>query len=209
MNFVDVIFPASGELLPADHSYTLYTALTRVVPEFHRDGFPLSFAWINGLPADKGMIRLFERSSLRCRVPAEHIATVLPLTGKTLQVAEHPVRLGIPRVAPLSASPSLMAKMATFKHGMSPERFLAAAREKLRLLNISDQAELGIPLIASRERQGEPRRRILRVKGRQVVGYSLLVTGLTAEESLRLQEAGLGGRRRMGCGFFLPWKGGA
>jgi CRISPR-associated protein Cas6 len=209
MNFVDVIFPASGELIPADHGYTLYTALTRVVPEFHRDGFPLSFAWINGLHADKGVIRLFERSSLRCRVPAEQIAALLPLTGETLQVAEHPVRLGIPRVAPLSASPSLVAKMVTFKHAMQPEHFLGTAREKLRLLNISDEAEVGIPLVASRERKGEPRRRILRVRGRQVVGFSLLVAGLTAAESLRLQESGLGGRRRMGCGFFLPWKGGA
>ena len=37
-----------------------------------------------------------------------------------------------------------------------------------------------------------------------MIGYALRVFGLTAEESIRLQEEGLGGRRRMGCGVFLP-----
>ena len=45
---------------------------------------------------------------------------------------------------------------------------------------------------------------MVRVKGKAVVGYSLIVSGLTAAESVRLQEHGLGGRTRMGCGFFLP-----
>jgi len=33
------------------------------------------------------------------------------------------------------------------------------------------------------------------------------ITNLTAEESLTLQEQGLGGRRRMGCGVFVPAEG--
>ena len=53
---------------------------------------------------------------------------------------------------------------------------------------------------------GQPLRRVLRIKDRRVVGYSLRVLGLTAEESIRLQEEGLGGRRRMGCGVLLPMK---
>ena len=37
-----------------------------------------------------------------------------------------------------------------------------------------------------------------------IVGYSLVVEGLSAVESMLLQERGLGGRTRMGCGFFMP-----
>jgi len=33
----------------------------------------------------------------------------------------------------------------------------------------------------------------------------LHVNGLTAEESIKLQEIGLGGRRHMGCGIFVPY----
>lgn len=205
MNFVDVIFPATGELLPASHGYPLYIAIARVVPEFHAGQLPLSFSWINGLDGEKGMIRLFERSELRCRVPAEAIAVLLPLTGKTLDVEGHQVRFGIPRVAPLVPVAALGAKMVTFKHALRPESFLQCAREKLRLLGISPEVELGIPLILRGDRRGEPRRRVLYLKGRRVIGFGVVVTGLTAEDSLHLQEEGLGGRRRMGCGFFVPF----
>ena len=45
---------------------------------------------------------------------------------------------------------------------------------------------------------------MIQIKDKSIVGYALRVVGLTAEESIRLQETGLGGRRRMGCGVFLP-----
>jgi len=37
-----------------------------------------------------------------------------------------------------------------------------------------------------------------------VVGYAVVVRGLDPEGSLRLQERGLGGRRRFGCGLMVP-----
>jgi hypothetical protein len=32
----------------------------------------------------------------------------------------------------------------------------------------------------------------------------VIIEGLTAEESLTIQEKGIGGRRHMGCGVFVP-----
>jgi len=49
-------------------------------------------------------------------------------------------------------------------------------------------------------------RKTFRVHGKQVVGYALLVSELNAEEAIKLQENGLGGRRKMGCGFFEPYE---
>ena len=202
MTFVDVIFPVRGEALPTDHAYPLYTALTRVVPSFHDEGVPLSFNRINGEAGGKGLIRSFGKSVLRCRVPAEHIPLLLPLADKDLIVAGHKVHLGVPRVAPLIPAAALSARMVTFKNATDAARFLAVARQKLDAFGVAGEA--GIPLIQSGQREGEPRRQVLRIKGRRVIGFACQVTGLTAEESLLLQERGLGGRRRMGCGFFLP-----
>ena len=39
---------------------------------------------------------------------------------------------------------------------------------------------------------------------KEIVGFALRVEELTAEESIRLQEKGIGGRRRFGCGIFVP-----
>jgi CRISPR-associated protein Cas6 len=46
----------------------------------------------------------------------------------------------------------------------------------------------------------------LRIHGKRIVGFSVIIQGLTAEESMKLQEHGLGGRGKMGCGFFVPLK---
>ena len=58
---------------------------------------------------------------------------------------------------------------------------------------------LGITVSAMRGR-----RRVFRIKDKTVVGYGVRIAGLNATESLRLQEHGLGGRRKMGCGVFVP-----
>jgi CRISPR-associated protein Cas6 len=56
-------------------------------------------------------------------------------------------------------------------------------------------------------RSGRGRRRVVRIKDKTVVGYGVHVAGLNAAESLCLQEHGLGGRRKMGCGVFVPVRG--
>jgi CRISPR-associated protein Cas6 len=92
--------------------------------------------------------------------------------------------------------------LVTFKHGEEPEAFLATARAKLTELDVV--GEPAIRAFESGPREGQPRRRVIRLKGQKIVGYALVVSGLTADESVRLQERGLGGRTKMGCGFFLP-----
>ena len=39
-----------------------------------------------------------------------------------------------------------------------------------------------------------------------VTTFSLMLHGLTASDSLRLQELGLGRHRLLGCGIFVPHK---
>lgn len=201
---IEVAFPVAGDLIPTDHAYLLYAALTRCVPSFHDQTVPVRFCPINGDRGENGTSRLVGSSRLRVRLPAEQIAVILPLTGRSLEIGEHSITLRPPVVVPIIPAPTLAAKFVTFKNSKTPERFLAVARQKLDEIHIA--GEPGIPLIREGERAGEPHRKVLRIKGRRIVGYPLQVAGLTAEESLRLQEEGLGGRRRIGCGFFTPYR---
>jgi CRISPR-associated protein Cas6 len=89
----------------------------------------------------------------------------------------------------------------TIGHRMEPEEFLTGANRQLTEMGVNPRAEF-LPSPDPRY-AGQPSRRVLLVKGRKVVGYPLVVVGLEAGESLRLQEAGLGSRRRMGCGVFV------
>jgi CRISPR-associated protein Cas6 len=204
VRFLDLLFPVAGSILPTDHAYALYAGLTEVVPAFHDKDAQLRFAPISGLYAGKGLIQLSEKSRLCVRVPDDQVATVLPLAGKDFEIGKHRFSLRTPTVAQLIPAPMLIAMLVTFKNSMDPNRFLTVARERLEELGVL--AEPGIPLVQQGQRAGEPRRRVIRIRGRRVVGYPLQVAGLTADESLRLQQSGLGGRRRMACGFFMPYR---
>lgn len=199
---IDLLFPTLGGDVPSEHAYPLYAALSQAVPAFHDPVADIRFAPLTGVSGERGRLRLTDRSRLRVRLPADAIPKVLPLAGKTLDVAGASVRLGPPSVFPLTPATALVSRLTTFKHGEDAETFLATAKVKLAELDI--KGEPAIPRIEGGPRAGEARRRVLRVKGTSIVGYALLVTGLTADESIRLQERGLGGRTRMGCGFFLP-----
>jgi CRISPR-associated protein Cas6 len=50
--------------------------------------------------------------------------------------------------------------------------------------------------------EGNPCRKVIKIKTYSVVGFSLVVTDLSDEDSLKLQIFGLGGKHHMGCGIF-------
>ena len=147
-----------------------------------------------------GRLQITEYSCLRVRLADDAVRCVLPLAGKRLAVGDALVRLGVPRLQSLVAAPSLIARLVTFKNADTPERFLATAQVKLADLGVNGKLQL--PVHVQGERVGTPVRRVVRVRGVTIPGYSLIVAELSSSDSLLLQESGLGGRTRLGCGFF-------
>ena len=80
-----------------------------------------------------------------------------------------------------------------------PESFLEAAQRQLTDLGINGLVK--IPII-----QTESSRKTIKIKRFTVVGFGLEIGDLNDEDSLLLQKIGLGGKRRMGCGVFIPTK---
>ena len=195
--YLSVAFPVQGTHLPADHGYPLYAAITHMLPALHSAPW-LGIELISGIPWDKGMIALpTYGTSLRLRLPAQHFATVLPLAGKRLELTGYAIRLGVPLACPLVPAASLYARIVTIKQFTEPEPFLEAAHRQLTALGIN--ATLELPC------DGRTRyRRIISIHGKKVVGFSLVVHGLSDQDSMTLQSRGLGGRRTMGCGLFNP-----
>jgi len=195
---VSVRFPVQGRHLPADHGYALYSAITRLLPALHAAP-GLALELISGVPWREGQIVLPTRgASLILRLPADRYAAVLPLAGQRLDIAGHPIRLGLPSARPLRPAMSVYARTVTIKNHTEPEPFLEAARRKLAALDINATLELPI------DAEGRPRRRILTIHDKQIVGFSLAAHHLSDEDSIQLQTHGLGGRRAMGSGIFNP-----
>jgi len=158
---------------------------------------------IPGLYVGQGFLQLDPaRSRLRVRVQAADIPRVLPLAGRSLTVMGQRLCLGVPHVRALQPVPALYARLVTFKNATQPEPFLAAARRELDRLQVG--GELSIPEHWDKKPERGPYRRVMRIKDTRIVCFSLLVRDLNSDESLRLQELGLGGRRHMGAGLFVP-----
>lgn len=204
---VELVFPANGTTLPTDHAYPLYAAMCALSPEFHRTELPLRFSTITGIGRPDGTLHFGARSCLRIRLSEDRVRLALPLAGKRLDVAGSRVRLGVPTIRTLVAAPMVVARMVTFKNADTPDQFLATARAKLAELKITGEPSL--PIHVDGDRAGEPKRRVVRIRGAAIIGYSLSVGELSPSDSIALQERGLGGRGHLGCGFFIPARGGA
>ena len=96
--YIDLSFPVRGDVLPMDHHYLLYGALSHAIRAFHAADGAVRFAVIGGSVASKGMIAVGTLSRLRVRLLAEHIGQVMPLAGCSLKVGEHSIALGVPTV---------------------------------------------------------------------------------------------------------------
>jgi CRISPR-associated protein Cas6 len=208
MTIVDVSYPLLVSAVPRDHGYLLYAAISRVAPALHEAHW-LGIHPLSGRLLDRDSLELGRGGSLRLRLPPERIADVLPLAGANLELAGRTATVGVPTIHPLVPAPSLDARLVVIKLTGTPRRRNdTIGREAL------DAAALEARYRAEIERQlGEMTirkpfelcgRQRLAVAGRRIVGFSVRVSDLSADESLRLMESGIGGKRRMGCGLFRP-----
>jgi CRISPR-associated protein Cas6 len=198
---IDLSFAVRGTTIPLDYGYALFSALSRVVPGLHGDR-RVGVHPIRGVRLRPRLLTLVPQSRLRLRIPSEEIAPYLALAGARLDLEGAGLSVGMPRAESLRPAASLASRLVTIGHLTEPGPFLESIRRQLTSLGVA--AEPSLVPDPSPARAGEPTRRILRIKGRRIVGFGLRIDGLTAEESLVVQENGLGSRRRMGCGVFVP-----
>lgn len=197
---VDLAFPARGRTVPRDHGYALYGALSRLIPSIHGADW-IAIHGISGSPQNAEVLTLASTSALRVRAPAAKIAELLVLTGATLELAGQQVELGAPTVHELAPVSVLDARLVVirltggiprpFDRAEFERRFVAEAQRQLVAHGVRGDLELS-------------GRQSLGVGGQRVVGHSVRVLGLSADDSLKLQTCGLGGKRTMGCGIFRP-----
>lgn len=199
--FVELCFPVRGRCLPADHNYALFAACVHVIPEI-RQQTALSILTIPGFADKQGKILLTEQSCLRIRVPIPQISLIYKLAGKSIRLGIHEIQIGIPEIYTLKPAKRLRSRIVVIKGYSEPESFLNAAQRQLENLEIL--GKLSIPV----DKKGELSRKTLKVKRYTIVGFTTEISELNDDDSLKLQQWGIGGKRHLGCGYFLPCKGG-
>lgn len=193
MVYLDLHFPFTGATLPSDQGYALYGAISRLIPEAHEADW-LAIETIPGTARGDGTTQLDTEASLKIRLPQDRVPTLLKLAGKRLNLKGHAIRLGAPQISLLDPATTLYARIVTIKGFTEPEPFLDAVFRKLDELGVTGEPAVGP-------------RRVVKVGNHTIVGFALSVHELSDDGSIVLQERGIGGRRRMGCGIFNPISG--
>ena len=181
-----------GDRIPADHGYRLYSAIVALAPALKDCHWQL--LTIPGIPDYAGWIQLGNRSTLGVRCSLDDLGHFDPLNNAVLKIGKSLIQLGALTGCSLQPCEALAARVVTIKtnyHELNAFEFGVALGKQLAQANIKPMPKLG-------------KRCTLRVRDAIVVGYGVSFEGLTPEESIRLQQSGLGGRRRLGCGVFLP-----
>jgi CRISPR-associated protein Cas6 len=210
MSVLDYVFNVRGEQIPADHSFALFSAIDNLVAGLHGEKGVGIFP-INGIVAGNRMLRLSNRSRLTVRAHAERMKDFLAIGGKQLAIGANSLLIGAPQARSLIPAARLFSRLVIIKGYTEPEAFLGAVQRQLHEMGVKGRPSLAIKKSSDNGKK-QPGvasvpaylRRTVCIHGKNVVGFGMYVSELTAEESLIVQERGVGGRRRFGCGLFVP-----
>jgi CRISPR-associated protein Cas6 len=199
MSFIEIKFGVNGRQIPADHGYFLYSALSRLSKKIHEMEH-IAIAGISGIPDSSRNLHLNKTSKLRIRIDHADLPDIIKLAGKEIQIGPEKIRLGLPVVSLFKPHRNLYSRLVTIKGFQEADAFLESLKKQLDALQISQ-----IPILFQKKSSNESHniRKTVRIKDKEIVGFPVLLTNLEPDESLRLQQFGLGGRRKMGCGTFV------
>jgi len=188
---VDLAFAVAGRQIPEDYRYLLWRALQPVVPWMDEE--PLAGIVGIGLTlTGTDTALLSRRAKLTLRLPRARIAAARRLEGIRIRVGPDEIEIGAARERALQASPTLYAQLVVLERE-DELGFGEALEEKLTSMGASCRPILG-------------RRRTLRLASDAVDAFPVALHGCNPGQSLQLQACGLGSRRQLGCGVFVPHK---
>jgi CRISPR-associated protein Cas6 len=204
---VDLVFDIQCRELPVDHQKDLAEALCAHVPEL-RDDNPLAVHSIHLAGSQNGWERpdpklgqnliLSRRTKLTLRVTSDTRDRIAErLDGVELDIRGCALTIGKSKAKKLSSQGTIFSRYVVLEPGEDQDENAFMQRV------VSQLAERGIRV-----------RKALSGKTTEIQGpdgplqtRSLMIADLNVDESVRLQQEGLGPLRHMGCGIFIPHKG--
>jgi CRISPR-associated protein Cas6 len=206
-DIVDLVFDISCRELPVDHAHDLSNAIRAHLPHIEDDERFAVHAihlagsqngWERPDPRLGQNLMLSRRTKLTLRVPKERITEVeAALEGAELDIAGYTLTIGKAKQKKLSSQGTIFSRHVVLEPGeeLDENAFLKRIVSRLDERGIRVKKALCGKTAEVAGPEGPIRTR------------SIMIAGLTAEESVQMQQEGLGPLRHMGCGIFIPHKG--
>lgn len=187
---VDLVFALHGDAIALDYADSLWRAVRARLPWLDEDLAAGVHPLAGVSPGDRELY-LTRRARLVLRLPIEKAEPARALCGARFDL-DGAVEVGEASQRALSQIKTLYSSFVTVGTAAEDE-FIATCSARLSAAGIAAQ------LVCGKARVG-------RAPEGDWHGFSLMLFGLTVEDSLRVQREGLGGERKRGCGIFVPHK---
>jgi CRISPR-associated protein Cas6 len=201
---VDLAYRIGCPTIPLDHAHSLSSALLQALPWLADEetagvhlihGAASGNGWFRPEDTENELLHLSRRTRMRLRVPKNRLQDAQALSGQTLDIEGHPLEIGKSDMFMLSSLSTLFSRYVITRAELDEMQFLEDVARELKTLDIPCRKMLGGITHTMNFPDG------------QVFTRSLMVADLEPEQSVRLQQIGLGEGRTIGCGLFLPHKG--
>lgn len=206
-DIVDLVFDIQCRELPVDHAHDLADAIKAHLPAIEDDDrlgvHSIHLAgsqngWERPDPKLGQRLILSRRTKLTLRVPKERIQEVEDaLAGAELDIAGCALTIGKAKQKKLSSQGTVFSRHVVLEPGEETDEnvFLQRIVSHLAARGIRVKKALCGKTAELLGAQGPIRTR------------SIMIADLSADESIRIQQEGIGPLRHMGCGIFIPHKG--
>jgi CRISPR-associated protein Cas6 len=203
-DIVDLAFTIDCRCLPVDHAHALSQALLQAMPWLDAEdqagihlihGAESGHGWQRPGDDEQQLLHLSRRTRLVLRLPQTRVRDAQKISGSTLEVGGFVMGIGAARVRPLSPLKTLFARYVVAREQEDEAQFVQLAAHEL--------ARMGI--VVRKLLCGKSYR--FSLPGETVFTRRLMVADLSVEDSVKLQQRGLGPGRKLGWGLFLAHKG--
>ena len=200
---VDLTFRVECRALPVDHVYALSRAIQAQLPWFVDEvgaglhtihGAESGNGWYRPEGEGESLLYLSRRTRFSLRLPRQRVEEARLLDGAELDVGGYAMRLSDATVRPLTPQTTLFARYVLSAATETEEEFLQRMVRELKAEGVVCKK-----LMCGRSNT-------IRTPDGDLHARSLMLADLRPEDSIRLQQLGLGKGRKLGCGLFIPHK---
>jgi CRISPR-associated protein Cas6 len=197
---IDLSFSVDCKELPYDHAYELSSEIINLIPDIMEDkrnaiqtlhGPMSGNGWVR---ADGENIFLSKRAKLFLRVNKLQVDKIRDIEGKKIKLFGHDLSIGKSKVKTFLVVRDLFCRFVSCNEDLPEDMFLEQVQKELGAHNVHINKALC----------GQSKKILFGDEALHT--RSLMIADLSKEESIRLQEEGVGGQRLYGCGIFLPHK---
>tara|TARA_B000000475_G_scaffold271309_1_gene268765 strand:- start:962 stop:1636 length:675 start_codon:yes stop_codon:yes gene_type:complete len=197
---IDVAFKIQCKTLPYDHACDLSKAITSKMPWLLKDKL-IGIHTLHGPESGNGWVRsekeeifLSKRTRLILRISRSDANKAKELEGENINVLGNNIKIGQSNTKTFLVVRDLISRCVLCDKEQDEEDFLLDIKKEL--------FTHGVPI----KKAICGKAKSITINGENRFTRSLMIADLSKENSILLQDIGIGDGRIFGCGIFLPHK---